>query len=230
MRRMTICMMLLASAAIIVAMFLMPVGRSSEYGSTCGLMYGSKVDGVVRYAFENNDHDSTALERLNDMRATWLAQDFRLRVFHRACAQCREVPTNDLMTVVMRTTVEVRPKKISVLIRAVASTPEIASACAQSFSREIIESTIEKGNQCKEIGAAQLRRNFEKQERHASRLQKELQSMKANASNIETAAVKRLESEIASLRKRLVAMQLDMSAVQEVDSWCGIFEEAEYSE
>ena len=48
MRRTTICMMLLAAATIIVAMFLMPVGRSSEYGSTCGLRYGSKVDGVVR--------------------------------------------------------------------------------------------------------------------------------------------------------------------------------------
>lgn len=230
MRRTAIWMILLSAATIIVIMSLMPAGRGGEYGYMCGLVYGSKVDGIVRYAFENNNNDSTALERLNDMRATWLAHDFRLRVFHRACAQCREVPTNDLMTVVMRTTVAVRPKKISVLVRAVASTTEIASACAQSFAREIIESTIVKGNQCKEIGLAQLRSNYEKQERHVSRLQKELRLLKANASNGETEAVKRLESEIASLRKRLVAMQLDISDAQKVDSWCGFFESKEYSE
>ena len=81
MRRTTIWMMFLVAVTIIVVMFLMSAGRGGEYRSTCGLVYGSKVDGVVRYAFENNDHDSTALERLNDMRATWLAQDFRLRFF-----------------------------------------------------------------------------------------------------------------------------------------------------
>lgn len=226
MRRTTILMTLLASATIIVVMVLMSARRGGEHGYMCGLVYGNKVDGVVRYAFENDNRDSTALERLNDMRAAWLAQDFRLQVFHRACAQCRDIPTNDLMTVVMRTTVEIRPKKISVLIRSVASTTEIASACAQSFAREIIESTIVKGNQCKEAGVAQLRRNYEKQERHVFRLQKELQLVKADASNAETAAVKRLESEIASLRKRLAAMQRDISAVQKVDGWCGFFEEA----
>ena len=81
MRRTTIWMMFLVAVTIIVVMFLMSAGRGGEYRSTCGLVYGSKVDGGVRYAFENNDHDSTALERLNDMRATWLAQDFRLRFF-----------------------------------------------------------------------------------------------------------------------------------------------------
>ena len=108
---------LLIAAMVIVVMFLTADGRNGEYESTCGLMYGDRIDGVVRFAFENGDHDSAALERLDNMRKTWLSSDFRMRVFHRAYALCQGVPTNELMNTISAAVIEVRPRKVAVQIR-----------------------------------------------------------------------------------------------------------------
>ena len=229
MRRVAAYTALLIAATIIVVMFFTVGGRKGECESTCGLMYGNKVDGVVRYAYENGDYNSTVLERLNNMRDTWLSADFRLRVFHRAHALCQGVPTNELMKTISTTVIEIRPRKVAVRIRSTGPSQEVASACARSFSREIVESTVALGNRCREIGVAQLRRNYERQERYMSSLQKELQRIKEGATNAEHEEIKNIQDKLDVQRKKLDSMKSDIVAAQNVDCWCGFFVEMDES-
>ena len=138
------------------------------------------------------------------MRDTWLSADFRLRVFHRAHALCQGVPTNELMKTISTTVIEIRPRKVAVRIRSTGPSQEVASACARSFSREIVESTVSLGNRCREIGVAQLRRNYERQERYMSSLQKELQRIKEGATNAEHEEIKNIQDKLDVQRKYLI--------------------------
>ena len=207
-----------AVAVIALAMRFM----HQEYEATCGLAYGHNVSGKIHYAFENGG-DSTAYDRLVTMRKVWLSPGFRSRVYKRVRAECTSAPTNGMIKAISSAEVEIRARKVSVLVRVKASSQEIASACANAFSGEIVDSTAAQGQECKVKGVGQLKRNCEKRERYVASLREKLCQLKAE--NVEERELKEAEDRLVSQERILAAMKADVAKLQAEDSWCGFFVE-----
>lgn len=207
-----------AAAAIVLAMHFV----HQEYEATCGLAYGYNVGGEIHYAFGNNGN-STARDQLVAMREIWLSPGFRLRVYKRVRAECANAQTNDMMKAISSAEVEIRERKVSVLVRVKASSYGLASACVKAFSQEIIDATAAQGEEGKKKGIAQLQRNCEKQERYVTSLRKRLCQMRGE--NVEESELKDAEDRLVSQERLLAAMKADASKLRAVDSWCGFFVE-----
>ena len=207
-----------AAVAITLAMLFM----HKEYEATCGLAYGHNVGGTIHYAFENGGN-SAAYDRLATMREVWLSPSFRSRVYNRVRADCANPSTNDMIKAISLAEVEIRARKVSVLVRVKASSQEIACACAKAFSREIVDATAVKGRECKQKGVGQLKLNCEKRERYVANLRKKLCQLKAE--KVEERELTEAEDWLISQERILVAMKMDVAKLQAEDSWCGFFEE-----
>lgn len=208
---------LLVSAVLLV--FFLP----RSYESTCGLAYRDSAEGSNRYAFDDGDKNPAVVKRLLEMRNSWLTRDFKLRVCRRILSQCQDAQDDELMRVVSAASMEIRPQKISVLVRVKAPSPELSSICAQAIAEEIIALTAEQGRLAKEKGIAQLRRNHDKHEQYAASLRKDLKRLKAKVGGADGMMVKSIEDRIAMEEKTIAALDVDLAAIQKVDCWCGIF-------
>jgi hypothetical protein len=207
-----------AAVAIVVVMYFV----HQEYEATCGLAYGHDADGEIHYAFEN-DGNSTAIDQLFAMRKIWLSPGFRSRVYKRVRAECANAPTNDIIKAISSAELEIRARKVSVLVRVTASSQSLANACAKAFSKEIADTTAAQGQECKKKGVAQLKRNCEKQERYITSLREKLCQMRGK--NVKESELKEAEDRLVSQERILAAMIADVSKFQAEDSWCGFFVE-----
>ena len=216
------CGMIVIAAAVVIALAMLFMHK--EYEATLGLAYGHNVGGRIHYAFENDDN-STVYDRLVTMREVWLSPCFRSRVYNRVRADRANAPTNDMIKAISSAKVEIRARKVSVLVRVTASSQEIASACAKAFSREIVDSTAAKGRECKQKGVGQLKRNCEKRERYVASLRGKLCQLKAE--NVEERELKEAEGRLDSQERILAEMKADVDKLQAEDSWCGFFVEME---
>lgn len=221
MMRKALCGMIVFTASTAVIAWAMHFVRQ-EHEATCGLAYGHAANGGIHYAFEKDDN-SAARDRLVAMRKIWMSPGFRSRVYKRVRAECANAPTNDVIKAVASADVEIRARKLSVLVRVKASSQGLASACAKAFSREIIDATADQGQECKRKGVAQLKRNCEKQERYVISLRKKLCHLRGE--NVEECELKEAENRLVSQERILVAMKADASKFEAEDFWCGFFVE-----
>ena len=217
--KLLICVFAAAAVAVVVLSIHF---MHQEYEATCGLAYGHAADGEIYYAFEK-DGDSTARDRLVAMRKVWISPSFRLRVYNRVRAECANAPTNDVIRAIASADVEIRARKVSVLVRVKASSQGLASACVKAFSREIADATADQGQKCKRKGVAQLKCNCEKQERYVTSLREKLCQLRGE--NAERREIEEAEYRLVSQERILAAMKADASKFQMEDSWCGFFVE-----
>ena len=186
----------------------------AEYEAECGLASGSIVQGRTYYDFAEDRQNPTRLrelrERVNILREDDLF-DQRVLVSCLTNAVARSIDTNELVQIISTASVEVVPRRTSVLVRmrgrdaaSVSMLVEVYASeiegCARSSDRERLGRVVE-----------QLTRNLQRQAAVVAKIEKRMkivEKLSTEAGSNETA---RLSAELGTARAVRESMSAQLS-------------------
>ena len=186
----------------------------AEYEAECGLTSGSIVQGRVYYDFADNRPNPTRLqelrERMNILREDDLF-DQRVLVSCLTNAVTRSIDTNELVQIISTASVEVAPRKTSVLVRMRGRDADSVSKLVEVYA-SVIEGCARSSDQ-ERLGRVveQLTRNLQRQAAVIAKIEKRMKNVEKLSTEAGSNETARLSAELGTARAVRESMSAQLS-------------------